>query len=517
MKKITNYLVHRQIFVLFLIFVFVISTNAIASGTYNLSTPSASLKFFADNMMTENYKPEKAAVVLNTEETNAFKLKTLAIKLKKIFDAKSIIINAEKISQNPDYSDSVSGRNIYIINSKVPEIYLEKVDDQWLISKETVNNISMLYSKLYPIETSRFIESLPDWAHDSFLDIEAWQYLGFVIFLFGSLLIYKLFSWIFGYFIVRIIAIFNYKHLADRYIKPVARPLSLLFVVVLFWIFLPLLEFPGNLMLIFSYIYGLLVPLLFIIVGYRFINLITDIMSIFVSKTSTRLDENLFPLARKILKIVIIIFGIMYLLQNIGLNITPIVAGVSIGGLAFALAAQETIKNLFGSITLFADKPFDVGDWIIFDKIEGTVEEIGIRSTRIRTFSKSLISIPNGKLADMVIDNMGKRNQRRFSSKLSVPYTTAPETIEKFIESIKKFIIAHEFVSKDFIEVRLFDMGESSLQILIYCFLNLDDWDSELTAREEIISEIIKIAHKLEIELPSPKPVKIIGPSTSSF
>ena len=140
-------------------------------------------------------------------------------------------------------------------------------------------------------------------------------------------------------------------------------------------------------------------------------------------------------------------------------------ATLSIGGLAFALAAQDTIKNFFGSLMIFVDKPFQVGQWITAPGIDGTVEEVGLRSTRIRTFSNSLIYVPNGKLADATIDNHGLRAYRRFSTQLAITYDTPPELIEVFVEGLRKIVLDHPTTWKDNFHIYMNDLNSHSLDI----------------------------------------------------
>ena len=201
------------------------------------------------------------------------------------------------------------------------------------------------------------------------------------------------------------------KHweIPDNFILSVARPLSMLLVFILFMTFYTILELPVKLNMVIMYVLKVSIPLMITIILYRFTNILSIMLQRLASKTKSTVDDQLIPFIRKTLKVVVIILGFFYILKVLDVDITPLLAGVSIGGLALALAAQETVKNLFGSVTIFMDQPFALGDWIIFTGGEGVVEEVGLRSTRIRTFNNSLISIPNGKLGDMMIDNMGKK------------------------------------------------------------------------------------------------------------
>jgi MscS family membrane protein len=222
------------------------------------------------------------------------------------------------------------------------------------------------------------------------------------------------------------------------------------------------------------------------------------------SREETALDVQIKPLIRKAVKVVIVIVGTLFILQNLDFQITALLAGLSIGGLAFALAAQDTIKNLFGSILIFADKPFKVGDWISFNGFDGMVEEVGVRSTRVRTFYNSLIYIPNGRLSDMPVDNYGEREYRRFFTHISITYDTPPELIEAFVEGLKEIVNTHPKTRKDFYEVHMNEFGPSSLNIMFYIFFKVNSWSAELQARHEVIMSAIKLSRKLGVRFAFP-------------
>ncbi|MDH5610267.1 MAG: mechanosensitive ion channel family protein, partial [Cyclobacteriaceae bacterium] len=182
----------------------------------------------------------------------------------------------------------------------------------------------------------------------------------------------------------------------------------------------------------------------------------------------------------------------------------PLLTGLSIGGLAFALAAQDTIKNFFGSLMIFIDKPFQIGDWITSGDIDGTVEEVGFRSSRVRTFRNSVMYVPNGKMADSLIDNHGLRQYRRFFTQIAITYDTPPELIDGFVEGLRKIVLSHPDTRKDYYNVFLNDLGPSSLNIMFYIFFEVPDWTAELKARHEVLLEIIRFAKQLGVHFAFP-------------
>ena len=153
---------------------------------------------------------------------------------------------------------------------------------------------------------------------------------------------------------------------------------------------------------------------------------------------------------------------------------------------------------------IFIDKPFQIGDWITSGDIDGSVEEVGFRSTRIRTFRNSLMYVPNGKLADAMIDNHGLRVYRRYYTKLSITYDTPPPLIETFVEGLKEIVKTHPTTRKDYIEISFNEFGPSSLNIMFYMFFEVPTWSEELQGRHEINLEIMKLAEHLGINFAFP-------------
>jgi MscS family membrane protein len=172
--------------------------------------------------------------------------------------------------------------------------------------------------------------------------------------------------------------------------------------------------------------------------------------------------------------------------------------------LAFAFAARETLANLLGSIVIMFEKPFRGGDWIKVGEAEGTVEYVGFRSTRIRTFEDSLISIPNSVVVNAVVDNLGKRNKRRQRFFIQINYATPLDKLEAFVAGIRRIIDNHLMTDKDVAYIHLNNFGESSLDILLYYFLLVPDFSTEMREREIIMLEILKLAKEVSVEFAFP-------------
>ena len=224
----------------------------------------------------------------------------------------------------------------------------------------------------------------------------------------------------------------------------------------------------------------------------------------YTKATDSKLDEQLMPIIQRSMQGIVIIGGIIQSLRIFEVDVTALIAGLSIGGLALALAAQDTVKNLFGSLTIFLDRPFQIGDWINFSGINGTVEEVGFRSTRVRTFEGSLVYVPNGKLADMIVKNYGLRVYRRFRTTLNITYNTPTQKITPFIDGLKEIIYQHPATLNDRSQVAVSGLNASSIDIIFHTFLDVPGWPEELQAKQEALIAILDLAQLLGVSFAFP-------------
>lgn len=213
-------------------------------------------------------------------------------------------------------------------------------------------------------------------------------------------------------------------------------------------------------------------------------------------KTSSTLDDQLVPILEKIVRAAIIILGILLILQSFGLQVFSLLAGLGLGGLALALAAKDTAANFFGSLMILLDQPFSIGDWVKVDDVEGTVEDIGLRSTRIRTFYNSVVVVPNSKVAMCTLDNLGKREYRRFRHLIGIEYGTPQKNIELFIQDLSHWLEENPKSRNEKNEVCLNTLGDSGMNILVYVFFQVEDWSEELIQRQTLIFKILELSKK---------------------
>ena len=196
----------------------------------------------------------------------------------------------------------------------------------------------------------------------------------------------------------------------------------------------------------------------------------------------------------KIVKVLVGGVGLGAMLQVWGINVTALVASLGLGGLAFALAAKDTASNMFGSFALLADKSIRIGEWIKVGGVEGTVEDIGMRTTKIRSFEKSLITVPNQIVSNSPIENFSRRGVRRIKMRIGLTYSTTGEQMDTIVQEIRSMLHNHEKISqKETLLVNFESFGDSALNIFIYTFTNTANWERYLNIREDIHLKIMKI------------------------
>lgn len=467
---------------------------------YSLSTPHQAIRTHLEYLEKDNYHPEIAINAFPAENLTKEQAIEKAVKLKQVLDGSGINVHLDETPREEDYLDSASRKHKYVLTERFPEVYLiRNADGQWRYSNRTVEAIDELHSKVYPFGSDVLLKALPKLGQKKIFGLHVWQHIAILILILLSFSIYKILNIIFEKFLSQIFSRFGYKSIARNFILPIAKPFSMLVLFLFLMFFVPILQLPAT-------------PAQYIIKGLRaawpifataiFYRLV-DILGIYLQnvalKTTSTLDDQLVPLVRKSLKAFVIVVGGLFILQNLDFDVTALIAGLSIGGLAFALAAQDTIKNFFGSLMIFIDKPFQIGDWVTSGEIDGTVEEVGFRSTRIRTFRNSVTYVPNGKLADLVIDNHGLRQYRRFYTHIAIPYRTPPDLVELIVDGLRKIVENHPHTRKDYFHVYVNDMAAYSVNIMFYIFFAVPTWGEELKCRHEIILEVIRLAEKLGI------------------
>jgi MscS family membrane protein len=335
------------------------------------------------------------------------------------------------------------------------------------------------------------------------------SYLLFIGIIVLGLIFKRLFSKLITRFIYTFFKKFSKEIKIEKFLELLIRPIELLILVVILYLALNQLAYPLNTVVferiinkapytvtiidVLDKIFLLLVIFACFRILLRIIDFISHVFEYRASLTESKTDDQLVPFLRELTKILTIIIGVFVVMGAVfDLNVATIVAGLGIGGLAIALAAQDTLQNLLGSFTIFADKPFIVGDLVHVAGYDAVVEKVGFRSTVVRTLDKTLVIIPNKKMIDSPLENLTLRNLRRVKFSVGVLYGTPAETIKKIADEIKVYIDLHLQTNQDTLVV--FDaFGDSSLNIMILYYIEIVDYAIYMKIKEEINFRVMEI------------------------
>jgi MscS family membrane protein len=466
----------------------------------------------SENDMKNRIVPEATKTIQFPNELISEEQKrTLAIQLKGVID------RIEKI----DYMKVAreAGEDRYVFHRlDSGSIALEKNErGEWLFTEQTINALQDMWNEVENREVVAGVESydvdtigekirdlFPASFRNKVVFLEGWQWLGIFTFIVIGIIADRLLILFLVYFISLGLKRINVN--IDRAEKfKTLRPLGLLAMAAVWYFGVYSLLLPLNVVTVFSLAVRFVAALSFVWAAYKLVDTVSLYLERKAEKTETKVDDLIIPFFRKIAKAFVVAFGLVFIAQQLNVDVTSLLAGLGLGGLAFALAAKDTLENVFGSLTVLIDHPFSVGDWIAIEGVcDGHVELVGLRSTRVRTFYNSLITVPNSTLIKTAVDNYGRRQFRRWSTTLSLTYDTPPEKIEAFTEGLREIIKLHPYTRKDYYPVYANNFGAHSLDILLYVFFETPDWATELRERHRLFLDILRLAEKIDVEFAFP-------------
>lgn len=462
--------------------------------------------------------PERIGDALSTLDLSAINTivrrergEDLAWTLLEVLDRTRIIVLEE-------IPETTEGNPYVVADYFIGKVSISRVaDGRWLFDRETVAKLPQILDKLakqrrlkggeqdevhLPLHI-RMREAIPERLKRRVLLLENWQWVGLFLLTLAGVVADKLLSLLLRSLIrqwQRRTRHSEYRNLSDQ----ILRPLGLMAMAVIWWFGINLLGLPENALLILLVAVKFLASISGVWAAYRLVDLIGVRLIKYAAQTENKLDDALMPLIPRVLKVFITVIGVVFIADNLNMDVSSLLAGLGLGGLAFALAAKDMVQNLFGSVTVLLDRTFTVGDWVIVGDVEGSVEQIGFRSTRIRTFYNSVVTVPNSKFITAEVDNMGERRYRRLSCKLSLTYDTPPEKIEAFCEGVRELIRLHPYMRKDYYQVYLNEFAASSLEVLLYVFWSTPEWNTELRERHRFLLDILRLAKRLGVEFAFP-------------
>ena len=483
-------------------------TNGQETVTVDLSNPNATVYTHIYFLQDDSYQPQKAAkTIFGLEEKEAIQK---AIKIKKVLDGKGLYIDFNKIPKKPNYKDSIGYSSVskYVLfPQRMPKISVEKIENNWYYSSETIASIDELYKDVFPWYVEKLQDIIPVSGHKKVLGVELWQFVAVIVLLVFAFIVFLIFKKI-AFSILQRIQHYITKSSSNieikKVLKKLAHPISLLIALKFVDIIFPSLQFSLEVNKWVFLGINIAETVFWIYVFLKLVKVIMEVYKELTEKTHSKLDDQLVPILNNLLTGVVLIFGFFKVLQLFGVDTTTMLAGATIGGLAFALASQDTVKNFIGTVAIFLDKPFHIGDWISAGEVTGTVEEVGFRSTRVRAANSTVFQIPNSKLSEMVINNSGLRLFRRYNTNLGLRYDTPPELIEAFVNGVRMIIKEHPETKSDSYNVEFTGFGDSALLIMMNVYFESLAWGTEQSSKHRLHMAILKLAAELGVEFAFP-------------
>ncbi|MBU1989263.1 mechanosensitive ion channel family protein [bacterium] len=355
------------------------------------------------------------------------------------------------------------------------------------ITNKSFNSLSAFISEW--IETPQYIQNILDFKifSNSLADC-----LGAVL-IFTLIYLFRIqFIKISEYFITKISKKF-YPKLGHKFFRIFYKPLMWKILLIGFSASYSILEFSESTDKLYFTLNGSMNTLL---ISWALILLVDFVHESYIQLWDDGIldmRDTFVKLSVTIVKVIVVLVTFIVLLQTWGYNIGGLLASLGLVGMAIALAAKDSARHIFGSIMIFTDAPFKVGDWIHTPDVEGTIEDIGMRSTKVRTFAQALVSVPNGNLADSAILNWSKMDRRRIKLSLGVTYSTTSTQMQNILSDIRELLKNDADIDQTTIHVYFSDFAQSSLEIFCYFFTKTTVWGEHMQVKERIYLEFMKI------------------------
>ncbi|GMR16250.1 MAG: hypothetical protein BMS9Abin31_0569 [Gammaproteobacteria bacterium] len=490
-------------------------TEAQSTGPYdefNRSTPRSSLLALGAAIKEKDYKRAVNYLDLRNlpftvdENAKALNGPDLVRKLS-IVARRAMNIDIENLSDDPagmendglpSYRDRVAtvktedGTTVDILMQRVPR------DDGvfiWKVSNATVAIIPELYDEFgYGVIGEKLSQIFPSYVVSGF---EIWQ----LVMLISLAVIGYLIAYVSTFVLIKLVQI-NKQFNQQRLQKFIFGPLRFLIVVIFIRSMFDLISPSLLARAIFGAKTFLIIAILWVLLG---------IVDFIMYRLASRMKKNgqndaivlLKPISTTI-KIVLVVFAIISWMDNLGFQVTALIAGLGVGGIAVALAAQKSLENLIGSIIIYTSQPVRVGDFCKFGTTLGTVEEIGLRATQLRTLARSVVHIPNALFASGEIENLTQRDKILYRTRLRLSYKDTPAQVKSVLAKIRELIDSHEFIDEENSRVRFLEFGEYAQELELYIYIKTCDFAEYLEHREDINLKINDIVEALGVELVVP-------------
>ena len=461
-------------------------------------SPRGTVLGFIKAAGSENY--ERAAQYLDARRTPKL-AEELALQLKVILNRRLSAADIDLLSTKPDGNlDDDLPPNLERLgevkgNGGSVEILLERVQRGsgtaiWLFSAKTLRAVPGVYDEIRPFWFERHMPK--EMREFRLLDLPLWQWIALAL----AVPIVLALTWLLSRLLFRILHPLLFRLTGERADADLARvtaPVRLLTLALAIGLWLSVTSLP-----LLTRFFWARVAVAAAVVGLTW--LLIRLVDIVAELTQTHLRHLDQPariavahLIRRLTKVVVVSLGVLVLLYLANLDLTAALAGLGIGGIAVAFAAQKTLENLFGGILIITDQPVRVGDFCKIGSVSGTIEDIGLRSTRIRTLDRTVVSVPNGQMAAENVENFGVRDKIGFRPTLPLRYETTADQLRYVLAEIRQLLYAHPMVESRSARIRFVRFGGSSLDLEIFSYILTSDYNRFLEVQEDLLLRIMDI------------------------
>lgn len=484
------------------------------------STPRGAMKLYLEAARDGEFG--KASTYLDLENSALSpgdeRAASLAWRLKIVLD-QTMWIDLEELSNEPEGNadDGAPGRDRLgsIETERGPvDVMLERVGSRdglpvWRISSSTLARVPYLYQQFGYGELGQY---LPEpFFTITLAGVQLWQWIGLLL----LVLIVYLLSWLAVCLLIRVLrpAVRRTRtQIDDRLLEAVGAPVRAVIAVALFAATTLFLHLSVSAQQVLAGLERTAVIVATVWLVMRLADVSSEVVKRRLERRDHRAGLAVLPMGRRTFKVIVSGLAGIAIMQTLGFNVTGLIASLGIGGLAVALAAQRSLENMFAGLSLIGDQPVRVGDFCQFGDNMGWVEDIGLRSTRIRTLNRSVLSVPNSQFANLQLDNLAKRDYIRFYTVLGLRYETTADQLRHVILELRTMLIAHPQVSLEpFWRVRFIGFAAYSLNVEIFVYTRTTDYGEFMAIREDLLLRTIDIVEKSGTAIAFPSQTTYLG------
>jgi MscS family membrane protein len=379
-------------------------------------------------------------------------------------------------------------------------VRMERTGDRWRFTASTVARVDAWHTELQP---GRLAAWMPPFLRATGpYGVAWWQWIGVISIIVVALGLGRLLGGLTSGVASRVARHTSFL-LDDDIIRSMSGPMTAFWSLLLMRLAMPLLELHPQASVVVTEAIAVAMFGVFFWALTRGVDVLCALAlrSGWAQSPSSR---SLIRLARRVVKVVIVVIGAVSVLSSLGYPVASLIAGLGVGGVAMALAAQKTVENLFGAFSIGVDQPIREGDFVNVEGLAGTVEAIGLRSTRLRTLDRTLVTIPNGKLADMRLETFAVRDRLRLATTLMLLYSTSTEQLARITDALRAELRGHPKIWPDSINVYVSDLTESAVKLEIAVWFQTADWDEFQQIRHDLLLRFVDIVHEAGTDFASP-------------